>query len=254
METIYSSIPVLSVSDQSYSGLSRAGVAVRFSSFFKWISSENNKENASGIKPDWYKQDALRSQILTRVINKHPLSEPSLIRQLSQNIPSHSLLFLGNSLPVREWDLAASYQPDKQLKYIANRGANGIDGLLSTFFGVCEPDRQNWCLIGDLSCLYDLSAPWIQRQLNKKINFFLVIINNGGGQIFSSFSSDPLFLNSHNLNFKNWAEMWHLNYYCIQRWPKTFSFSSPAVIELTVNFAYTKKFEREFHSLIFDLV
>lgn len=262
LETIYSFIPVLSVSDQNYSGLSRALPALSFSSFFKGIfivhskeekklpSKKTTKKKIKAAPTEVFKQDELRSQILSRIINKHPLSEPSLIRQLSQKIPAHSLLFLGNSLPIREWNLVAPYQPDKQLKCIANRGANGIDGLLSTFFGVCEPDRQNWCLIGDLSCLYDLSAPWIQRQLNKKINFFLVILNNGGGQIFSSLSADPIFLNSHNLNFKKWAEMWHLNYYCIQKWPKTFSFSSPSVIELKINSAYTKKFEKEFYSLI----
>ena len=258
LDTIYSFIPVLSISDQNYSGLSRALPAVCFSSFFKWTSSLNskNKQKNLGINKikrtpnEVFKQDKLNHHTLTRILNKHPLSEPALIRQFSQKIPSDSLLFLGNSLPIREWDIVAPYQPDKKLKYIANRGANGIDGLLSTFFGACEPDRQNWCLIGDLSCLYDLSAPWIQRQLNKKIHFFLVIVNNSGGQIFSSLSSNPIFLNSHNLTFKKWAEMWDLSYYCIQSWPQIFSFSSPCVIELKINPDYTKKFKREFHSLI----
>ena len=269
-------LPVLSVSDQIYSGLSRGGPAVSFDSFFQWskdfilsqshlnfsdsknilsFSSDekvleklNQVRKKQNIDLELFTEDKKQVGQLQKTLEKYPLSEPSLIREFSRKIPDHSLLFLGNSLPIREWDLAADYGvvKNKQLKYLANRGANGIDGLLSTFFGACESDRQNWCLIGDLSCLYDLSAPWILQKMNKNIQCFIVVINNSGGQIFSSMFSDPLFLNSHNLQFKQWAAMWSLNYYCITQWPETFSFSFPAVIELKVNSTYTK----EFHSFV----
>ena len=241
LENTFSFMPILSVSDQAYSGLSRSPPVVSFPSFFQWSPTYKKSSEQKEI----FAEDKLRSQFLTQLMDKHPLSEPALVKQLFKKIPSRSLLFLGNSLPIREWNLAADYQPDKQLKYTGNRGANGIDGLLSTFFGICEKSRQNWCLIGDLSCLYDLSAPWILQQLNQSTKFFLVVLNNGGGQIFSSLFSNPIFLNSHNLQFKQWAKMWNLNYYCIHQWPKTLSFSSPAVIELKVNPAHTKKFETD---------
>ena len=178
------------------------------------------------------------------LLDKYSLSEPALIKSLSQKIPNDSLLFLGNSLPIREWNLAGDYE--KRIKYISNRGANGIDGIISTFLGACELHRQNWCVLGDLSCLYDLSAPWILRQLQKNISCFLVVINNNGGQIFSPLFSDSIFINSHNLQFKMWSKMWKLNYYCITQWPEVFSFSSPAVIELLVDPVYTKRFEEEY--------
>lgn len=250
LEKVYSHLPVLSISDQDYPGLNRAFPSVSFPSFFNWsrdlISQE---EKISYRSKEVFVQDTKQSQCLSELFNKYPLSEPTLIKQFSEKVPPGSLLFLGNSLPVREWTLAANYQPEKQLSYAGNRGANGIDGLISTFFGMCEPWRQNWCLIGDLSCLYDLSAPWILQQLNPKMQWFLVIINNNGGQIFSSLFSDPLFLNSHHLQFKKWAEMWNLNYYCINQWSKTLSFSSPAVIELQVDPVYTKQFEVEYNNL-----
>lgn len=256
LEKTYSHLPVLSVSDQSYSGLSWAHPAVSFSAFFDWSSksmknfsnkkgSEFNKESFEDIeRVTIFQEDKKYSQHLNHLLSKYSLSEPALIRQLSQRIPTDSLLFLGNSLPIREWNLAGSYE--NKLKYISNRGANGIDGLISTFFGVCEPHRQNWCVLGDLSCLYDLSAPWILRQIQKDISCFIVIINNQGGQIFSSLFSDSIFLNSHNLQFKAWSQMWNLNYYCITQWPKVFSFSSPAVIEVKVDPSRTKLFEREY--------
>ncbi len=254
LEKTYSSIPILSVSDQPYLGLSRLHAVVPFSAFFKWSkvflkSSETSEEGGFKeiAKPlDIFKEDAKQSSFLNTLLKKHPLSEPALIRDFSQKIPAKSLLFLGNSLPIREWDLAGGYQPDKKLTYLGNRGANGIDGLLSSFLGASEPDRQNWCLIGDLSCLYDLSAPWVLKQIDQTMDIFLVVINNTGGQIFSSLFSDPLFLNTHSLQFKEWAKMWNLNYYSIDHWPRVLSFSSPAVIELTVHPDRTKKFNLEY--------
>ena len=67
-------------------------------------------------------QDMRFCRSLNKLISKYPLSEPALVKQFSKKIPSHSLLFLGNSLPIREWNLSADYQPDKQLKYMGNRG------------------------------------------------------------------------------------------------------------------------------------
>ena len=256
LEKKYSHLPVLSISDQNYSGLSWAGPAVSFSAFFDWFSQSikdfNNKAKGEFNKNSFeniemvtvFKEDKKYSQLLNHLLNKHSFSEPALIRQLSQRIPTDSLLFLGNSLPIREWNLAGSYE--NKLKYISNRGANGIDGLISTFLGVCKPHRQNWCVLGDLSCLYDLSAPWILQKIQKDISCFIVIINNQGGQIFSSLFSDSIFLNSHNLQFKAWSQMWKLNYYCITQWPKVFSFSSPAVIEVKVDPSCTKLFEKEY--------
>lgn len=281
LEKIHFQIPILSVSDQHYSGLSRTHPVVSFSDFFEWSDtvlekkfsehpeeySSQEKKNKWHVRKKQYRKaqlerqiwkesaldilekDKKQTQLLNNLLQKYPLSEPALIRKFSQKIPNRSLLFLGNSLPIREWNLASYYQPDKNLKYLCNRGANGIDGLLSSFLGSCERDRENWCLIGDLSCLYDLSAPWVLKQMEANMKIFLGIINNSGGRIFSSLFSDPIFLNAHNLQFRKWAEMWGLNYYFIKEWPKIFSFSSPAVIELKVNPDHTKDFTREYRKI-----
>jgi 2-succinyl-5-enolpyruvyl-6-hydroxy-3-cyclohexene-1-carboxylate synthase len=128
---------------------------------------------------------------------------------LSRQIPAGARLFLGNSLPVREWDFAAG--PGATRDVSANRGTNGIDGLISTFIGAAKEQGPNWAVIGDLSLMYDMSGPWALRQ-RPLADFNLAVINNGGGQIFHRMFRNPLFLNGHDLHFGDWAKMWSLEY------------------------------------------
>ncbi|HEY0141438.1 MAG TPA: hypothetical protein VGF48_11120, partial [Thermoanaerobaculia bacterium] len=98
------------------------------------------------------------------------------------------------------------------------RGANGIDGQLSTFFGQCEAGRENVCVVGDLTALYDLNAPWVVSQL-EEVAWRIVIVNNGGGRIFSRVASlrsmdaamrERIIENSHAVRFADWAAMWNI--------------------------------------------
>lgn len=136
--------------------------------------------------------------------------EASLMHALSRQIPSNALVYLGNSLPIRNWDLAATYEVP-HADVFASRGANGIDGQLSTFFGLCERGRPNVGLVGDLTALYDLAAFWILKQLQVE-DITVIIINNGGGQIFAKMFPQKSFLNEHELNFKPIAEFWGVEY------------------------------------------
>ncbi|MBL9130759.1 MAG: hypothetical protein JNG86_06140, partial [Verrucomicrobiaceae bacterium] len=80
-----------------------------------------------------------------------PLSEPTWMRHLQKTLPSTARVFLGNSLPIREWNLAMLHS-EKKGQFFANRGANGIDGLISTFLGVAAShEDESWLILGDLS-------------------------------------------------------------------------------------------------------
>ena len=101
----------------------------------------------------------------------------------------------------------------------ANRGANGIDGQVSTFLGWCEPAHDNICVVGDLTAIYDLNAPWVVPQLGD-VRFRIVVVNNGGGRIFSRVASlrvvDPalrerIIENVHDVRFEHWAAMWNID-------------------------------------------
>ena len=248
LEKVYANLPVLSISDQKYSGLSRIPSAVNFESFFQWHSNNKTLNTCSSSLKNILQKDIQYYRQLEELIIKYPLSEVSLVRKISKSIAKNSMMFLGNSLPIREWNLTGVYKY-AHIKYYANRGANGIDGLISTFLGLCEKGRDNWCLLGDLSCLYDLQGPWILKQMDTNIKYFLIVINNTGGQIFSSLFKEKIFLNSHNLNFKSWAQFWSLNYYCVRQWESLPGLLSPAVVELKPNLKQSYKFNQAYKTL-----
>ncbi|WP_112300324.1 2-succinyl-5-enolpyruvyl-6-hydroxy-3-cyclohexene-1-carboxylic-acid synthase, partial [Leclercia adecarboxylata] len=108
--------------------------------------------------------------------------EAQLAHRIRHYLPEQGQLFVGNSLVVRLIDafsrLPAGYP------VFSNRGASGIDGLISTAAGVQRANaRPTLAIVGDLSALYDLNALALLRQASAP--FVLLVINNNGGQIFS---------------------------------------------------------------------
>jgi 2-succinyl-5-enolpyruvyl-6-hydroxy-3-cyclohexene-1-carboxylate synthase len=150
---------------------------------------------------------------------KFPESEPAWVSKIAKAIPAGSRVFLGNSLPIREFNLALqTTKPGIEL--FANRGANGIDGLVSTFLGTSAVHGgECWLILGDLSALYDLAAPWVIAQMEHP-QLRIVVINNGGGKIFSRVASmralpeaaRNVIENRHSLGFEPWAQLWGMEY------------------------------------------
>lgn len=155
---------------------------------------------------------------LDSLIEAHPNSEPAWMRHLSRIVGAGSTVFLGNSLPLREWNLAADV-PKPGTAFFANRGANGIDGLVSTWLGLSVDAREAWLIAGDLSALHDMNAGWILTQL-PVAKRRIVVINNGGGKIFSQVrwldsltpEAKRVMGNPHTISFEPWARMWGMNH------------------------------------------
>lgn len=141
--------------------------------------------------------------------------DKGLMYELSSRIPKGSLVYLGNSLPIREWDRSATRE-DRGFEVQASRGLNGIDGQMSTFLGLCRKGRSNWALLGDLTTLYDLSAPWFIPQMGE-CDITIVVLNNHGGKIFEKLFPIPEMINPHHLSFEPLAKMWNMAY---ERWEK----------------------------------
>lgn len=200
-------IPVYHFTEKRYSGLAREKSNVYPIKELGRVKSQNSGPVIEGV---------------VQQENLIPLTEPWWFYQLSQRVSEEALVFLGNSLPVRHWDSFAT--KDKCFAHVyANRGVNGIDGLVSTFLGLAQDYKESWCLLGDISTLYDISGFWplhfhANRYQNKKIRF--VVINNGGGQIFSKiFSREKSMINTikhlvlpHQLQFSPLADLWGCTY------------------------------------------
>ena len=144
-----------------------------------------------------------------RLLVEMPASEPALVRRLSESVGAHAFVYLGNSLPIREWNQFASVE-ERHHRIGENRGANGIDGQLSSFLGGACPERENWAVVGDLTALYDLPSLWALRHLAMPVR--IVVINNGGGRIFQRLFRNPRFQNAHSVRLEGWAAMWDVAY------------------------------------------
>jgi len=130
-----------------------------------------------------------------RVLSEEPaaisrlsaLSEPEVARELVSALPENAVLWCGNSLSVRDIDLALPPRTDTRV--IASRGASGIDGTFSTAAGVAlahaaeHPGAVAFALIGDLALLHD--APGLAiGPAEPRPDLCVVVVNNDGGGIF----------------------------------------------------------------------
>lgn len=232
-------ISVFSLSDQPFSGLSWGTVTcVPLHSFF--CNFVNSIEFDFEATQRWVLEDQIYRQKLLHLFQNEPTAEPSLLYALSKQIPEKSRIYLGNSLPIREWDLAACDE-ERNFTVNASRGVNGIDGQLSTFLGWSQPQANNWTFLGDLTTLYDLAGPWILSQMSET-KVTIVVINNGGGKIFARFLPNPEFQNTHDLNFEPIAKMWSLHY---ERWnaiPERFNDAKHQLIELVPDNKASERF------------
>ncbi|CNK93977.1 2-succinyl-5-enolpyruvyl-6-hydroxy-3-cyclohexene-1-carboxylate synthase [Yersinia mollaretii] len=141
-------------------------------------------------------------------------SEAAVAHQLAALLPDNGQLFVGNSLIVRLID-ALGQLPVGYPVY-SNRGASGIDGLLSTAAGVQRATaKPTLAIVGDLSALYDLNALALLRQSSAPM--VLLVVNNNGGQIFSLLPTPEadrqrFYCMPQDVNFEHAAAMFNLNY------------------------------------------
>jgi len=107
--------------------------------------------------------------------------EGRTVVELARHLSPQDFLVVGNSMPIR--DLEWFYQPTEAgPTVITNRGANGIDGTVSTALGVAQQGRPTYLLCGDLAFLHDSNA-LLSAQGTTPLT--IIVINNQGGGIFN---------------------------------------------------------------------
>lgn len=252
LEGALADLPLLSISELPFSGSPRSQlIQVPLAEFFADVPpqaqirpSRPDHGKREKMRKRFLELDRARASQLEDLLAAEPRSEPGMVRRFSRLVPDEARLYLGNSLPIREWDLAADRRA-RGLTFGASRGANGIDGQISTFLGFAQEKAENWALIGDLTALYDLAGPWALRQ-RPGLRAVLGILNNGGGQIFNRIFPHPAFENAHALGFADWAKMWGLRYECWDEVPEPhpdlIGRSATCVIELNPDPEATARF------------
>ncbi|VAX05550.1 2-succinyl-5-enolpyruvyl-6-hydroxy-3-cyclohexene-1-carboxylic-acid synthase [hydrothermal vent metagenome] len=141
--------------------------------------------------------------------------EAQLTQQLLAALPAYSTLFSSNSLCIRNLD-SFSGCGRKTLQIIANRGASGIDGNVSTLAGLAANTRQGRVvgLLGDLACYHDMNGMLALAELD----VLLIVINNRGGGIFHHLPQAELpefernWQTDSGLDFSQVASLYHLAY------------------------------------------
>ncbi|MEC4813770.1 MAG: 2-succinyl-5-enolpyruvyl-6-hydroxy-3-cyclohexene-1-carboxylic-acid synthase [Scytonema sp. PMC 1069.18] len=123
----------------------------------------------------------VRSSIDRALGNMEELFEGKAAWLLSQILPSQTPVFIANSMPVR--DVEFFWKPNHLgVQPFFNRGANGIDGTLSTALGVAHRHQSSILLTGDLALLHDTNGFLIRNKFLGHLT--IVLINNNGGGIF----------------------------------------------------------------------
>jgi 2-succinyl-5-enolpyruvyl-6-hydroxy-3-cyclohexene-1-carboxylate synthase len=151
------------------------------------------------------------------------LSEMKIPWLLSQQLPAETLLFVSNSMPIR--DLEFFWKPNKQhYRILGNRGANGIDGTISTALGALHQSKQPGLLLtGDLSFLHDTNGLLLRQQFQGSLKILLV--NNNGGGIFTMLpiaNFDPpfqdFFITPQAVSFTQLCAAYQIPYQSISHW------------------------------------
>ncbi len=169
----------------------------------QWVTGLQHAEGRA-----WQSFNAARSEAFF---------EGALLADVVELMPDDSLLYVSNSLPVRHLDQFAQPRQAK-IRTFANRGASGIDGVVSSALGAAAATDQPLVLvIGDLAFYHDMNGLLALKRCG--VQATIVLINNNGGGIFHRLpvsKFDPpftdLFTTPHGLDFEPVVRMFGAEY------------------------------------------
>lgn len=137
----------------------------------------------SDWRESWHAADAAAGAAIDATLGDTPFpNEPAVARALATALPDAATVWLASSMPVRDADSFFGTSP-KEIRFLANRGVNGIDGFVSSALGsAVVTDAPTVAVSGDLSLIHDLNALVTAKRLGIPIT--IVVVNNDGGGIF----------------------------------------------------------------------
>ncbi|WP_050616160.1 2-succinyl-5-enolpyruvyl-6-hydroxy-3-cyclohexene-1-carboxylic-acid synthase [Bacillus testis] len=170
----------------------------------------------------WQTLNAVSKNVLQTLNEVQQLDEGKVFLQLNELLPAGAALFVGNSMPIRDCD-TFFHNRESNVRILANRGANGIDGVVSTAIGVSVHGQPTVLVIGDLSFFHDMNGLMAAKLLQRDIT--IVIVNNDGGGIFSFLPQssereyfEMLFGTPHGLDFSHAIAMYGGQFSRVKDW------------------------------------
>ncbi|WP_072621196.1 2-succinyl-5-enolpyruvyl-6-hydroxy-3-cyclohexene-1-carboxylic-acid synthase [Spirulina major] len=171
----------------------------------------------------WQQAETAARQYLDRTLAAtEPLIAAKVPWILAHHLPPQTPILIANSMAVR--DVETFWPPsDRGIVPYFNRGANGIDGTLSTALGIAQDHRPTVLLTGDLALLHDTNGFLLTPQFTGSLT--IVVVNNDGGGIFEQLAIaayDPpfteFFVTPQRVNFAHLCAAYHITYHRITDW------------------------------------
>lgn len=164
--------------------------------------------------PRWLAADARAAAALHAA--PAAFDELQAVATIVGSVPQPAIVWVASSMPIRQVDLMLSTS-SRSVRLLANRGASGIDGFISSGIGsAVSGDDPTYLVAGDLSALHDLTAlGWAGRH---HTDLTIIVINNDGGGIFHLLPQaslpefEELFATPHGLDFAAAAQLFGLQY------------------------------------------
>lgn len=129
----------------------------------------------------WKQADISAQSLIEQWTNDH-WSEITVARTVSKKLNLDTHCVVSSSMPIRDFEWFGGVTGQAQVH--SNRGANGIDGVVSTAVGVSiGSGKTTFLLIGDIACIHDSNGLWALGKRN--VDLRIVVTNNDGGAIFS---------------------------------------------------------------------
>lgn len=184
---------------------------------------ENDVNSPINYLHKWLKIEQQINYKLQQIFeNNEEILEGKVSWLISQYLPEKTPIFIANSMSVRY----AEYfwqKSDRQFQVYFSRGANGIDGTLSTALGIAHHNQPTVLLTGDLALLHDTNGFLMNAYLQGSLT--IILINNNGGGIFemlpiAEYQSlyEEYFATPQSVNFSDLCRTYNVNYKAIDSW------------------------------------
>lgn len=186
---------------------------------------KENFQQPTEYAKSWLSVDqSVRTLINQTMQTQAELTESKIAWLLSQVLPPNTPLFIANSMPVR--DMESFWQPGSlHMQPYFNRGANGIDGTLSTALGMSHRQKSSVLLTGDLALLHDTNGFLLRNHWQGHLT--IILVNNGGGGIFqmlpiSAFEPpfEQFFRTPQQIDFEHLAATYQVAWERIESWAR----------------------------------